>query len=144
MDPSLTAIADERVVEIQSDFSHNGWYSGTAEVIAWNSGSPDPAAHALGQWRDSPPHWAILTDPSLTRIGCAHAHADGRDWFVCVLANGTVTTAPQPTPQPSVEPEPEPVVEVLPDAAMELALPDTSGEIMDDMAPMASGTACGR
>jgi hypothetical protein len=97
VDADLTAIAEARVVEIQGDenFNHDGWRDGTAEVLAWNADYPDPVAHAVGQWQGSPEHWAILADPTFTRIGCAHDLAtDGRDYFVCVLAAGVPAVQP--------------------------------------------------
>lgn len=109
-DPTLTEIAQRRAVEIQSDFSHSGSPAGIAEVLAWNN-SPDPAARALGQWQGSPPHWAVLTDSSYSKIGCGHSEsADGRHWFVCLLAGPASVPVPVPVPVP----EPP----VLPDSAI--------------------------
>ena len=113
-DPSLTAIAQRRAVEIQTDFSHNGHPAGLAEIIAWNN-SPDPAGTVLEQWRGSPPHWGILTDPRYGAIGCGHSMSpDGRHWFACVLAAGpSVEVIPTPVPAPS------PVPTELPNTALE-------------------------
>ena len=126
----LHQIAHERVLEIVSDWSHNGqdccW-----EVLAFNQGFPDPVAKAVAQWQASPGHHAILADPNLTEIGCAeHVSADGTHWFACVLDDGpdpVLAPAPAPapvqpktpaaTPGPSVEGGSDPVT-VLPDTAM--------------------------
>ncbi len=117
VDADLTAIAERRVIEVQSNWSHDGWVPGTGEVIAWNIDYPDPAAHAVEQWQGSAPHWAILTDLSYTRIGCAHTVGiEGRDFFVCVLSGGPVA-APAPPVAPT--PTPAPPIVLLPNTAME-------------------------
>jgi hypothetical protein len=90
-------LAQRRAIEVSSDFSHAGWVAGTAEVLAWNSGSPDPAATTLAQWQGSPDHWAILTDPQYTLIGCGAHQVAERLYVACVLAAG-----PAPTPNPPV------------------------------------------
>ena len=90
----LHSIAHRRVVEIQSDFSHNG--ATTTEVIAWNTVSME---RLVSQWVESPPHAAILLDPSLNLIGCAWDFDGSRYWGVCALGIGTVP-APTPTPNP--------------------------------------------
>lgn len=100
VDPELTAIAERRAVETSVVFSHDGQELGIAEVLAWNQGYPDPATQAVDQWRRSAPHWAILVDPVYTRIGCGHHAADGRDYFVCVLAGEPIAAARTPNPQP--------------------------------------------
>lgn len=112
VDADLTAIAERRVVGVQSDWSHNGWDPSTAEVLAWNS-SPDPVTTLALQWQDSPEHWGILTDPSYERIGCAIAQRDWQVFGVCVLATGTV-----PAPLVETEPAPAPPVELLPNTAV--------------------------
>lgn len=112
VDPSLTAIAERRVVEIQTDYSHNGKPSYTAEVLVWNSGYTDPVAEALIQWQASPDHWAILTNRAYTRIGCATAALVEKTYFACELTPGVpgATAAPAPV-VPGTPPT------VLPDAA---------------------------
>lgn len=106
VDPGLTAIAERRAAETATDatFNHSGMDPCCAEVLAWNLGTDDPARHAVEQWQGSPAHWAILTDPSLTRIGCGVARGpDGRYEFACVLASGLAvepveaTRSPKPT-----------------------------------------------
>lgn len=129
VDPAMTAEAERRVEMIQSDFSHNGIT--TPEVLAWNSGYPDGTTateRAVQQWRESPVHWEILTDPSLTRIGCAIDQVGERWYFVCALAQGGATQSAEPAPYippttlpsappPSYQPPtPQPVT--LPDTAM--------------------------
>jgi hypothetical protein len=111
VDPNLTAIAERRVVEIQTEFSHDGMDPCCAEVLAWNSGYADPVTHLVEQWQGSPVHWAILTDPSYTAIGCAVAFVENRAYAACALAGGG-----QPATAPSPPPPPPPG---LPDTAME-------------------------
>ncbi|MBM3271589.1 MAG: CAP domain-containing protein [Candidatus Sericytochromatia bacterium] len=41
-------------------------HTGAPEIIAWGQGSPE---QALQTWRNSPPHWNILTSPNLTAMG---------------------------------------------------------------------------
>jgi hypothetical protein len=111
VDPGLTAIAERRVGEITAEFSHNGADPCCVEVLAWNSGFADPVTHLVEQWQGSPQHWAILTDPGYTAIGCAIAFVENRAYAACVL-NGTgvaVPTAPAPAPTPAP---------ALPDTAM--------------------------
>ena len=63
-------------------------YSAWGETIAWTYG---PWAARSGKalfeiWKNSPPHWAILTSPSLDRIGIGVARkANGSIWAACVL-----------------------------------------------------------
>lgn len=125
--PDLTVIAEQRAAEVSTDatFSHDLMRGGTAEVLAWNSGAADPAASALRQWRDSPVHWAILTDPSLVRIGCGHATGqDGRDVFACVLDWGgspqtqAIVPAPPAEIPPTQAPTTQPPLTPLPDTAL--------------------------
>jgi hypothetical protein len=111
VDPGLTAIAERRVVEITTEFSHAGADPCCAEVLAWNSGFADPVTHLVEQWQGSPQHWAILTDPSYTAIGCAVAFVQNRAYAACVL-NGTGVAVP-PAPAPAPMPAP-----ALPDTAM--------------------------
>jgi hypothetical protein len=110
VDPGLTAIAERRVVEIQTAFTHAGSDPCCAEVLVWNSGFADPVTHFVEQWQGSPTHWAILTDPSYTAIGCAVAFVENRAYAACVLSRASVT----PTPAPSSEPPPV----LLPDTSM--------------------------
>jgi len=102
IDPDLTTIAEARVIEIQSDWSHAGIRPGTWEVLAFNS-SADPATSAIQQWQGSPTHWEILSNPSLTHIGCAADQADLTWYFACVLdTEPAPTTLPDPTPTPPI------------------------------------------
>lgn len=124
VDADLMAVAQARAVEISCGdgcFNHDGWRAGTAEVLAWNQSTADPAAAALGQWQGSPPHWSILTDPAYTSIGCGHARVSGRDYFVCLLAtiapglnSGGEGQAPSGAPSTSAT---SPPVPDLPDTA---------------------------
>lgn len=105
VDEGLHAIAHQRVIEISACgcLEHNGMRSGTAEVLAWNLDAANPVASALGAWRGSSTHNAILSDRQYGRIGCAERVVAGVHWFACVLAAG---------------PLPAPPVLALPDTAM--------------------------
>src|SRR5688500_17051449 len=111
VDAELTASAQRRVIEVQSDWSHNQWVygrDGHAEIIA-ASYDADPVMGLALAWQGSPPHWAILTDPKYDRIGCAIAQVAAATYGVCLFRSGTapvVTAAPVrvPTvPAPSAE-----------------------------------------
>jgi hypothetical protein len=124
VDAELTAIAEQRAIEVSCDgcFSHAGGVAGTWEVLAWNSGFTDPAGKALDQWRSSPSHWATLTDPTLTHIGCGHHQVAERHYFACVLAidpgpnSGGGASDPSSAPSTSATPPPAPV-SLLPNTA---------------------------
>jgi hypothetical protein len=126
-DAELSAIAQRRAVEIQSDWSHNQWVygrDGHAEIIA-ASYDADPVMGLALAWQGSPPHWAILTDPKYDRIGCAIAQVDTAYYGVCLFRTGSAPApapAPAParaststTPAPSAEPPPI----LIPDTALE-------------------------
>src|SRR5688500_9280253 len=113
-DADLSAIAQRRAVEIQSNFSHDGWVygrDGEAEIIAWNI-HPDPVTTLALQWQGSPPHWAILTDRKFTRWGCGISQVGDAYYGACIFGTGpTVTAAPVTAPAPPVtgsEPAPRP------------------------------------
>ena len=115
-DPELSALAEARAEQVVTNFSHDGqpccW-----EVLAWNAGSPDPVGRAVEQWRGSPTHWAILSDPTLTRIGCGHAQSGDAHYFACLLDRGPARTDGQPpADNRTSSPAPEPVA--LPDTSM--------------------------
>lgn len=131
VDPGLTTIAERRVIEVSTDatFSHAGMDPCCYEILVWNSGLSDPVSTAMDQWRGSEPHWAILTNPALTRIGCAHAIGqENRDVFACVLTTASqggpepveVVSSPKPVPVGSTPTGPAtiPTVVVLPNTAM--------------------------
>jgi hypothetical protein len=98
-DVELTALAQQRAVQIQTNFSHAGVPAGLAEIIAWNN-SPDPVTSFAAQWQGSPPHWAILTDPQYTSWGCGiSSTADGRYFAACLFrSDGFIPPVMQPTP----------------------------------------------
>lgn len=111
VDVELTAIAERRVVEIQSNFSHDGMDPRYYEVLAYNEAGPE---RAVQQWVGSPSHAAIIFNPDLTRIGCAiDVDNTGLMWYACVL-----TTAPAQAPPAPAAPESEAPVVMLPDTAM--------------------------
>lgn len=118
-DPALHEIAHQRAVEISTDFSHDGRREGTAEVLASNGLG---ATRAVEQWVGSPDHFAILSDPQWTLIGCG-SHVVGTIYYAaCVLIAGEpveVARTPNPTPVgsiPTAGATPEPVL--LPNTAM--------------------------
>lgn len=114
VDPILVQDAQRRVVEIQSDWSHNGMAYN--EVLHYSQGAADPVGFAVDAWRNSPGHWAIMSNPALTRIGCAvDVDATQTYWFACSFAPSVVQSVPTPVEQPPVETPPI----VLPDTAME-------------------------
>ena len=115
----LHDIAHQRAVEISSDFSHNGMRPGVAEVIAYNSGFPDPIAHLISQWQGSPPHDAILNDRNLTLIGCGTYFDGVTTWAACVLSASD--TRPSSGP-PNVTNPPIPITTPAP------LLPNTATE----------------
>lgn len=52
------------------------------EVIGTTDGT---ARDVLKGWQNSPRHWAILSDPTLTVIGVGVAEGGGRRWYVADL-----------------------------------------------------------
>ncbi|MGH2444817.1 MAG: hypothetical protein ACRDGD_02075 [Candidatus Limnocylindria bacterium] len=115
-DAGLHAIAHERVQEISACagcMNHDRIRPGTAEVLGFNAGYPNPATAIVSSWGGSGIHDGILSDRSLGRIGCAEAVVDGEHWFACVLAAG-------PLPPPAPEPPPPPAQGgfLLPNTAM--------------------------
>lgn len=107
VDPVLVQDAQHRVVEIQSDFSHNGMRY--HEILHWSQGAADPVENAVVQWQNSPAHWTIMSNPNLARIGCAiDVDATQTYWFACSFGYNVVQSIP------TVEPPP-----ILPDTAMD-------------------------
>lgn len=96
----LHAIAHERVMESAACdcLDHAAMRPGTAEVLAFNTGYPDPIATAVSRWRASSGHNSILSNTSYGNIGCAEAVVDGTHWFACVLSSGPLPPAPAPAP----------------------------------------------
>ena len=122
-DPALHELAHQRALEASVNFSHVG--ATTAEVLAWNQGMTDPVSTAVRQWLESPAHFAILMDPTLTLIGCGSVTtSDGRYVAACLLAAEPVEVARTPNPVPvgaiPTSGASPPVIE-LPDAAMRTA-----------------------
>jgi hypothetical protein len=126
VDAELTASAQRRVIEVQSDWSHGGWVygqDGHAEIIA-ASYDADPVMGLALAWQGSPPHWAILTDPKYDRIGCAIAQVDTAYYGVCLFRTGS---APVPAPVRTA-PAPPMRTEPAPTSAPPILLPNTSTE----------------
>lgn len=98
-DPSLAAIAQQRSVEIVSNFSHEGKPAGAAEIIVWFTDDPvDLPARIANAWLDSGPHAALLRNPAYTRIGCGYTEVNGNHYAVCELARGSVPDTAMPKP----------------------------------------------
>jgi hypothetical protein len=114
VDEGLHAIAHQRVVQISACgcLEHDGMRPETAEVLVWNRGQTNPVASALGAWRASPTHNAILSDRQFGFIGCAERIVAGVHSFACVLAAGPLSP---------------PSVVVLPDTAVPPVLVPPSG-----------------
>lgn len=90
-DASLHDIAHARVREISACdgcMNHDLMRAGTAEVLGYNAGYPDPIAAVIESWRASAPHNGILSDQRYGRIGCAETVVSGGHYFACVLAVG--------------------------------------------------------
>ncbi len=94
-DARLHEVAHERVAELSTCdcLEHDGIRTGTAEVIAYNSGIANPVSAVVSRWADSPIHDGILSDQSYGRIGCAELVSGGVHWFACVLAAGPLPPA---------------------------------------------------
>jgi hypothetical protein len=101
VDTGLQARAQQRAVEIQTNFGHCCLNGNEAEVIAWNAGFADPLAQLVSAWLASPEHSAILRDPAYRSIGCATALAGTRTYGVCILA--AVVAPPAVIPNTAME-----------------------------------------
>ena len=122
-DPALHELAHQRALEASVNFSHVG--ATTAEVLAWNQGMTDPVSTVVRQWLESPAHFAILMDPTLTLIGCGSVTtSDGRYVAACLLSS-TNTPAPQPVEQPLA---PQADTETNEPLASQAVIPDTALE----------------
>lgn len=125
VDPGLTAIAERRAAETATDatFNHSGADPCCWEVLAWNDGYgslEESTRRAAVQWQGSATHWAILTNPALTRIGCGHATGpDGRENFACILDDAVEPVEAARSPKPtSAGSTPASGATLLPDTAM--------------------------
>jgi hypothetical protein len=112
VDAGLHAIAHDRAQEISSCGSclnHDLMRPGTAEVLGYNSGHPNPTSAVISAWQGSAAHNGILSDLALGRIGCAEVIVGGSHFFACVLAAGGGQTSAVDPPAPAAG---------LPDTAM--------------------------
>ena len=118
VDANLHSIAHQRAAELAACdcLDHSGMRSGTAEVIAYNMGMPNPVGEVVQQWIGSPSHNALLSDTSYGKIGCAEVVSGGTHWFACVLAKGPLPVAAVAAPAPVA------------------ALPNTAVPFRDDVA----------
>ena len=134
VDSQLHDLAHKRATEIVTDYEHrylselnDGHWAGWGEVIGWNTGYADPVAAIVSGWRNSPPHNAILSDPSYTAIGCAEAISGAAHYFACVLAAPqVVVSTPRPTPIPVRTPTPTRPAPARTFAPLPPMLPNTS------------------
>lgn len=118
----LDAVAQWRLNDIQSDFSHNGQLT-PGEVLIWHEQiTTDPITWAVNGWLNSPPHRAALFNSELRDIGCAYTtfptnYGTGA-YAVCVLDWGTQTAyVPAPVTSAPAPAAPAPKVMALPDTA---------------------------
>ncbi len=120
-DAGLHEIAHQRVAELSACdcLEHDRMRAGTAEVLGWNDGAPNPVASVVGQWIGSPGHSAILANQTYGRIGCAELVDGGTHWFACVLAPGPLPARPAPAAR------------AVQGAAPVVALPDTAMPAVD-------------
>jgi hypothetical protein len=112
VDSALHDIAHQRVAELRSCrcLEHDRMRSGTAEVLAYNTGVANPVGTALASWAGSALHNGILSNTTYGRIGCAELADGSTHWFACVLAAG-------PLPAGALA---GPIVVALPDTAVAL------------------------
>ena len=123
MDPRLQALAEQRSMNMATlhYFSHTQpdgqtafsmieaagiQWSALGEIIEWNAGygSWGPSAdEAAADWRDSPPHYAIITTAAYTAagIGVAYDATSGRTYWTGIFIAGP---PPPPPPPPPVDP----------------------------------------
>jgi len=114
-DAELHAIAHQRVSELAACecLAHGDLRPGTGEVVAYNTGFPDPVAQVVRRWQASSGHDEILSNRSYGRIGCAELVVGDTHWFACVVGTGALP--PQPAP---ATPAPSSGVLLLPNTAM--------------------------
>jgi hypothetical protein len=107
LDGALHDIAHQRVAELRACdcLEHDGMRSGTAEVLAWNSGAGNPVAGALASWAGSALHNGILSNRSYGRIGCAELADGSTHWFACVLAAGPLPVVAAAAPAAAILPD---------------------------------------
>ena len=123
-DPALHDLAHQRALEASVNFSHVG--ATTPEVLAWNQGMADPVSTVIAQWLESPAHLAILSDPTLTAIGCGSVTtSDGRYFAACLLGSSAPVIVPAPPAEvPYVPPgssnlsQPQPLMNTPPPALL--------------------------
>ena len=126
----LEAIAAERVVEIQTDWSHDQMQ--TAEILAFTDHA-DPIARAVELWVQSSDHWLVMTDRQWNTIGCASTTDEaGVTWLACAFGHDPAQpefydpgvtgegTSGQEQVCPEADGRCEPPVVVMPDTAMEV------------------------
>ena len=81
MDSGMSAIANQRTIDMLTSgvMSHDGYQ--TAEIIAQNYNS---AQSVVDAWAASPGHYAAMTDPSYTVRGVGCAFEEGGATYWCV------------------------------------------------------------
>jgi hypothetical protein len=119
-DPALHELAHQRAYEASLNFAHTGC---CAEVLAYNSGFPDPVGTVISQWLGSPAHDSLLSDPSFDLIGCGSVTVNGTYDAACLLSRGPAAIVPPaevPYSPPATAPAPHVGTEpaLLPNTAM--------------------------
>ena len=100
VDPHLTQIAQERsgaiVCASPEFFAHTGKPDGVAEILVCFPNSGDVAQQAGTAWRNSAPHWSVLTNPAYRSIGCGATVTGDSILIACELARELPNTALSP------------------------------------------------
>ena len=98
--PELDALARIRCQEVQTDWSHTGfyplirryylhrWYRAAYEVLAMNGGYRWPHIQALRQWLGSTAgHREIVRNQDNDRVGLASCRDEGLWYFVVIFTD---------------------------------------------------------
>ena len=83
---SLTANAQTRAKEISTNFSHDGWSAGSAEIIA--TGTPSTAVNG---WMNSSVHRAIMLNQNAVEVGVGAYDVGHTTYFVAVFNYGNAS-----------------------------------------------------
>jgi uncharacterized protein YkwD len=115
VDPTLSAIAQQRAQEIVGNFSHNYWW---ASQVCWKSYGENLAYSSINtdfvsQWMNSAPHRANILNPKFDQIGTAVYTVGNTTYAVQVFIESCNMQAPTVR---SVTPTAPPVV--LPNTAL--------------------------
>lgn len=92
VDADLQNRANHRVIDIQTNFAHCCLVTGESEIIIWRTGDTTLGSLVQG-WHDSPPHWAVMTNPAYTHVGCAYDVHGGAWYAVCIFSQALLLPA---------------------------------------------------